>query len=128
MDDMLKAFGAAAGLGVAFAFAVMAWRVYHDPELTLLVVGGGVVTAVALATGLAFVLYRHAVEARRLSIADNLTHARVLRTLGTSFDAPRLPAPAGGDLLASLISGLPTQDVVDVPVRHVDADREGDDQ
>lgn len=124
MNDMLKAFGAAAGLGVAFAFAIMAWRVYNDPDLTLMVVGGGVVTAIALATGLAFVLYRHAVEARRLSIADNLTHARVIRTLGTSMEPPRLPAPAGGDLLGSLLAGMPTHDVVDVPVRHVDGDHD----
>ncbi len=125
MDDMLKAFGAAAGLGAAFAIAILSWRIYNDPALTWFVVGGGVLTLVALAVGLAFVLYRHAAEARRLSIADNLTHARVLRTLGTSMDQPpRLPAPAGGDILGALISGMPTQDVVDVPVRHVDDDRD----
>lgn len=125
MDDMLKAFGAAAGTGAAFAIAILAWKVYNDPALTWFVVGGGVLTTIVLAMGLAFVLYRHAVEARRLSIADNLTQARVLRTLGVSMDPSRLPAPAGGgDLLGMLISGMPTQDVVDVPARHADDDRD----
>lgn len=124
MDDLLKSFGCAAGAGAGFGIAALAYKVYHDDRLTWLVVGGGVLTAVILATGLTMVLYRHAVESRRLAIEANLTAARVVRTLGVSMEQPRqLPAGGGaGDFLASLLAGAAPQDIVDVPVRYTDND------
>ena len=104
------AFGVAGAM--ALVGGMVGYRIMQDQVLLYIVVFGMLFILAIAATGLTFVLYRQATEARRYHVDSMLTQARVMRTLdGVSQPARMTNDPAAQ--LAAMLGGVPTHDAVD---------------
>lgn len=106
MDDVLKAGGAVAGLGVGGATLMLAYRVYRDPVLPYVVVVAVLVIVAILAGAVYHNQRRRADEARAFGTTDIVNQARVAGLIGMKYQPGQPTQQAGLEmLLAGLLPG-----------------------
>lgn len=126
MDDLLKLVGFGVIAGTVIVSSIVGYRVSQDGVLLYAVVFGVLIIMAIGMTGLSFVLYRHAVEARRYHVDSMLTQARVMRTLDGVNTAPRVTG-GGTDLFSALLASAQPGEIVDGQAHYPDNGGHDDD-